>query len=240
MQSDQEISGDEEMASLQRRTLWRLSMLAPLAVAPLCLAAAFVLGASAPFVTLTGCVLFPLLAVAVYTDLRWRIIPNFATYSALLWALGINTIATVASLTGSPELAEKLRTYLGAIGIGSSFLGAVACFTVMYAFYSTRGFGGGDIKIAAAIGALLGWQLGMSVIFWCAVAAAVFGIGSIIKQMGPVTLFCDLVRRMACQLFPGYVTPPQDRLVQLMHTPTPMALFFLIGTTISLLGYTVL
>jgi Flp pilus assembly protein protease CpaA len=222
-----------------RKVLWRCGLLTPAALAVVWLAWTSWAAPSTPG-TLSGCVLVPLLTVCSYTDLRWKIIPNYATYSALFWALGLNTVASVASASFSPALAEKLSTHLGAIGIGPSLLGAVACFAIMYCFYTARGFGGGDIKMAAAIGALLGWQMGMSVLFWCAVTAAVFAFVSIVRQIGPVALIGDAARLVAFWLAPTCFAPPQGRLESLMHTPTPMALFFLIGTTISLQGFAVL
>jgi Flp pilus assembly protein protease CpaA len=222
-----------------RKTLWRVGLLTPAILALGWVPFISLLAPSAPVGNVAGCVLVPLLAVCTYTDLRWKIIPNYATYSALLWALGLNLLASVASLA-SPSFAATLSRHLGAIGIGQSLLGAAVCFAIMFSLYTARGFGGGDIKMAAAVGALLGWQLGMSVLFWCAVTAVVFGIVSIIWQLGPLALFVELARHAAFRLVPTYFQPPTGRLELLMHTPTPMALFFLIGTTVSLLGFSLL
>jgi Flp pilus assembly protein protease CpaA len=237
-----QFTGGEEMKPLlnYRKALWRFALLTPVILAAVWVPAMSFVAPAAPVGSVLSCVLVPLLVVCAYTDLRWKIIPNYATYSALLWALGLNLVATVASRGSSPAFAAKLCAHLGAIGIGSSLLGAAVCFAIMYSFYTARGFGGGDIKLAAAIGALLGWQLGMSVLFWCAVTAAVFGMASIAWKIGPAALIGDTARHLAFRLVPTYFAPPQGRLEQLMHTPTPMALFFLIGTTISLLGFTAL
>jgi Flp pilus assembly protein protease CpaA len=237
-----QFTGDEDMnLSLNhRKALWRFGLLTPAMLAPVWHAWTSLVVPSAPLGNVLSCVLVPLLVVCTYTDLRWKIIPNFATYSSLLWALGLNSVASIAALGLSPAFAEQFSMHLGAIGIGPSLLGAAACFAIMFSFYTARGFGGGDIKLAAAIGALLGWQLGISVLFWCAVTAAVFGIASIARQIGPGALMCDVTRRLAFLLAPTCFAPPPARLEGLLHTPTPMALFFLIGATISLLGFTVL
>jgi len=225
---------------LHRTALWRLAILTPAILGTLTGVGAVLFVPVRFEGDIATCVLIPLLAVCTYTDCRWKIIPNFATYSALLWALTINMVASLSAQGLSPAVAETLGRHLGAIGLGASLLGAATCFAVMYCCYTARGFGGGDLKLAAALGALLGWHVGLSILFWCAVTAALFATASIVWRIGPLRLIGDLVHHVAFRLVPMYVAPPPARLEQLMHTPTPMALFFLIGTVLSLLGFTLL
>ncbi|NLS97903.1 MAG: prepilin peptidase [Planctomycetaceae bacterium] len=224
----------------QRRTLWRIGALTPAVLAPIWIALNWAFDMHTSISNVMACVLAPLLAVSAYTDSRWRIIPNFATYTAIVWALAINGTASVVSQSASPAVSQQIQTQLGAIGIGQSLLGMLACFTIMLVFYNRQGFGGGDLKIAAALGALLGWQLGISILFWCAVSAAAFGLFSIARQIGPITLLSDLVQSLGHLAFRAYFPPTHSRLAQTMHTPIPMGVFFVIGTTVSLMGYTVL
>ena len=224
----------------QRRTLWRIGALTPAVLAPIWIALNWAFDMHTPVSNVMACVLVPLLAVSAYTDSRWRIIPNFATYTAVAWALAINATASVVSLCASPMASQQIRSQLGAIGIGQSLLGLLACFTIMLVFYNRQGFGGGDLKIAAALGALLGWQLGISILFWCAVSAVAFGLFSIVRQIGPITFLSDLLQSLGHLAFRTYFPPSHSRLTRTMHTPIPMGTFFVIGTIVSLMGYTVL
>lgn len=72
------------------------------------------------------------------TDLRWRRIPNWLTYPAAPLAIALHAIAG-----GWPEAKVSLEGF----GI------ALAVFLV---FFLLRGLGGGDLKLAAALGALVG------------------------------------------------------------------------------------
>src|SRR5947209_11249935 len=88
-------------------------------------------------------ILVPLIAaamagVAAYTDLRSRRIPNWLTLSAAVIGLGLNL-----ALGGA---AGGLTAVLG-LGLGLAML---------LPFYLLRAVGAGDVKLLAALGALLG------------------------------------------------------------------------------------
>ena len=72
------------------------------------------------------------------TDLRWRRIPNWLTYPAAPLAIALHAIAG-----GWPEAKVSLE------GFGIAF-------AVFLVFFLLRGLGGGDLKLAAALGALVG------------------------------------------------------------------------------------
>jgi prepilin peptidase CpaA len=91
--------------------------------------------------------------LATVEDLRSRTISNWLCLSGL-----------VAGLTAHTILA-------GWSGLGDSLLGAVIGFSVFLIFYLLGGMGGGDIKLMAAFGAILGkGQIGQA-----AVLAAIVG-----------------------------------------------------------------
>ena len=75
---------------------------------------------------------------AVAEDLWRREISNWTSMAALVGGVGIH-------------LYER-----GAHGIGSVFLSALAGFCVFLAFYLLGGMGGGDVKLMAGFGAVLG------------------------------------------------------------------------------------
>jgi len=79
--------------------------------------------------------------IAVYTDLKWRIIPNKLTFPAI----GIGVIFYIAQ-----------GIYNGDVWtVCSGGIGAFAAFAVGYALWITGGWAGGDVKLFTAYGALL-------------------------------------------------------------------------------------
>jgi len=79
--------------------------------------------------------------VAVYTDLRWRIIPDKINYSLIVFGilyylfLGLYRWDLIFALYGG--------------------LGALLSFIIGYALWLTGGWAGGDVKLFTALGALL-------------------------------------------------------------------------------------
>src|SRR5262249_45056480 len=138
---------------------------------------------AAPFLgTWAGLVLALLVAACACTDLAWRKIPNWATYPALLWAVLLNAFAALApGVAGAPAWPGVDPTLhgagapglLGHVGLGWCLLGAVACFVVMFFIYRLAGGGAGDVKLAAALGALLGLEGGLTALVFTYIAAGV-------------------------------------------------------------------
>lgn len=83
-----------------------------------------------------GCV-----AIANYTDLRDRLIPNRLTYPMIV--LGIGFHLGLGIYRG-----EFFRAFYGVVG-------ASIAFGIGYVLYLTGGWAGGDVKLFTAIGALL-------------------------------------------------------------------------------------
>jgi prepilin peptidase CpaA len=105
-------------------------------------------------------VLVPLLAAAVagvaaWTDLRWRRIPNWLTLGTAILGLAVNV-----ALAGGPG---ALTALLG-LGLGLALL---------LPFYVLRAVGAGDVKLLAALGAVLGPQALVSVALYGAVVGGV-------------------------------------------------------------------
>jgi prepilin peptidase CpaA len=77
-------------------------------------------------------------SVAAAADIRFRRIPNWLTYSAMLFGVGYHTI-----VNGTQGF------FFGAAGL---FLGLA----LLIVFYLAGGMGAGDVKLMGAVGALLG------------------------------------------------------------------------------------
>jgi leader peptidase (prepilin peptidase) / N-methyltransferase len=104
------------------------------------------------------------LAVIVVLDLRIRLIPDVITLPGLVYALSL------AALTDRhPTLAEAA---LGAVVSGGLLL--------LVAIVSRGGVGGGDIKLIAMLGAVLGWRGALIALAVSQVAGAVIGFGVLV------------------------------------------------------------
>lgn len=106
--------------------------------------------------------------VASVEDVRFRQIPNWLCLIAFVGGLVVST------LDG------------GWRGLGSSALGAIAGFAVFYFFFLFFGRGGGDVKLMAGFGAILGAPLALTAVFWSSVlgglVAALVVIGAWIRS----------------------------------------------------------
>jgi prepilin peptidase CpaA len=74
----------------------------------------------------------------------------------------------------------------GLAGVGTSLLGTLFGFGVLFIFYLMGGMGGGDVKLLAAIGAWLGMPLTFVLFLASALAAGVYAIG--------LMLLCGMTR----------------------------------------------
>lgn len=91
-------------------------------------------------------------AIAAATDLRTGEIPNWLTLGTLLLApIAHIIVALMGHANGHGALIEG----------GSSLLGAAACSVVPAVLYRQDAIGGGDVKLLAAMGALLQPRMGL-------------------------------------------------------------------------------
>lgn len=110
---------------------------------------------------MTGMMLAALALTAALFDLRFRRIPNWLTAGG--WITGV---AAQTYLQGWPGAKEAL---LGsALGFG------------VYAFlFSLRAMGGGDVKLMAGFGAILGPSLLLWAALWTAAAGGLFALAGL-------------------------------------------------------------
>lgn len=93
-------------------------------------------------------------AVATFTDLRSRTIPNWLSAGAFLGGLGMRS--ALYGWTGAKE----------------ALIGGAVGFAVFLVFFVLGGMGGGDVKLMAGFGAILGYpQIVMAAILTAIVGA---------------------------------------------------------------------
>ena len=120
-----------------------------------------------PLVALWGFILIALM----WIDLDFQLLPDALTLPGTLIAL-----AAVLPLPGGPH-----HALLGIV-VGSGLLWLLA-----WGYFRVRrveGMGGGDIKLAAMFGALLGWQLTLVTLFLAALAGTVWGAILMARRTG--------------------------------------------------------
>lgn len=109
-----------------------------------------------------------LAAAAGYTDYRWRRIPNWLTVPALLLGIAVNSMAR-----GWP-------------GAKDSLLGAGLGLLILLPFVALRSLGAGDWKLVGALGAFVGPQHLITVLFATLLIAGVMALILVIwrKRLG--------------------------------------------------------
>ncbi len=99
--------------------------------------------------------------VATVEDLIRREIPNWIPVVALTGGIGASAWMS------------------GWSGLGSSLLGVVLGFAVFLVFYLLGGMGGGDVKLMAGLGAVLGASRILEASLWTAALGGLFALGAI-------------------------------------------------------------
>src|SRR5450759_5389946 len=104
-------------------------------------------------------VLLVLLLTAAVFDVLYRRIPNWLTMSGVVLGIAMN------ALIGSPEA-----------GLGFSLIGLAVAFGLYTALYALRAMGAGDVKLMAAVGALVGWERWFGIFFVTALIGGVMAL----------------------------------------------------------------
>lgn len=180
-------------------------------------------------------VLFSLLAVCAVTDAIWRIIPNWATYTATIWAVTVST----ANSWGIPAEAFPEgpffihRSVNLPVSIADCVAGLFACFFIMLVIHSIAKGGAGDVKLATAIGALIGLKSGVLALCYTFILAGIASLVVVTWRLGPFFLVAALTRRIGNALLPLYISPPSTAQSTVLQRPLPLGVFFALGTTAS-------
>jgi len=167
------------------------------------------------------------LLIASWIDTRTRLIPNRLTYPLFIFGISGNLII---SLLGNDTTA-------GAVGIQESLTGASICFGLMLLLFVSNATGGGDLKLATAIGAFLGPQAGLMAIAWCHVLAGAFVLAWLLSQLDLLRLTQNLRHYFFACLVAGRIKPVRCDLSSVGQKRIPMAAFFTLGVVMTVLGY---
>jgi len=113
--------------------------------------------------TASDVILFIVVLTGLVTDLRWRRLPNWLTFPAMIVGIILQTVAS------------GWRGTLDAIG------GVLFAAVLLLPFYH-GGLGAGDLKFVAAIGALKGWRFALSSTLYGAVLGGLVSVIILLRQ----------------------------------------------------------
>ncbi len=136
-------------------------------------------------VTPTAFVIYALVAALIaitFIDLEHKIIPNLISFPGMTLGLLLGIASQYTHAFQSPPITrDALDSLLGFI-VGGGFFHVIGA--VYYLFTKRVGLGGGDIKLMAMTGAILGWESVPTTIFMGSLIGSVVGIGMMVVRGG--------------------------------------------------------
>jgi prepilin peptidase CpaA len=166
---------------------------------------------SAPILYIT--LLAPLAVIIAYYDVRYRRIPNAYVLATLCGGLAINTI------------------FAGMGGALTSLGGCALAFFPLFILHVFGAMGAGDVKLFAAVGAVVGTQMVIPTLLIVVITGGLIAVYSMIRAR-TVRMTMQRVAMILVGLLPGWQMPrfsvPSDR----RHT-IPYGVAIMIGSLIS-------
>ncbi len=121
-------------------------------------------GDSIMLATINQSLLILILILAVYFDITEKRIPNTITFPIIIWGFISSSL------------------YSGLAGFQFSIKGFLCGFAVFFVPFAFRIMGGGDVKLMAAIGTLLGWKMILIILLYTALAGGIIALILAIHQ----------------------------------------------------------
>ena len=177
--------------------------------------------------TIAGLAAIVVLTLAAISDITHQRIYNRLTYSAMLAGL---LLAALGSLL-EPSLS------MTTLSLGESTLGLIGCGLLMLIPYCGSGGGAGDVKLAMAVGSLVGFTPTLQGFCLGYVIAAAYLISRFIGVLAP--------NCWSCWQTAGLRTQPADMMFSIrqdshawatISRPLPLGGFFLLGMAWVALG----
>jgi prepilin peptidase CpaA len=187
----------------------------------------------------TTVLLLGLLAIAAVTDFRRHKIYNWTTYSGILLAWAWNGVGEIVA-KAHPSARRLLAERLGWIGLEQSLYGFLLCGVVLLICYVIFGgqISGGDVKMIAMMGALMGPQRGIEAMLWTFVLGFCIAISILVWRVGPLRLIALSLRRLAglLRLSNRPLQPEEQALLKLPLSLAPGALAAAVIVQFALVG----
>ncbi len=173
-----------------------------------------------------------LLITASYTDMRWQKIYNWSIYPVLAWSA---VIACLHSLGLHMEVGPQRLPVevLGSLGITEFAIGTMGCGFVMLVPYRMAHGGAGDVKLAMALGGLLGFLPALVGIAFGYILAAGYVLAASLVRADLRSLIPTLARMLGHRCVHSGIAPPSPARAAALQQPIPLAGFFAMGVVIS-------
>ncbi len=185
---------------------------------------------------LSTVMLLGLTLVAAATDVLRNKIYNWNTYGGILAGLAMSAAGSLW-LWADGAAKERLGYWLGSPTLYDSSVGLLTCGALMIVcFVIFPGIGGGDVKLMAMMGALLGWEKGLEALLWTFVLGACFSLIVLVWQVGPVTTVSRVVRLMATKMRLSWFIPLSDEERMALKPPIFLAPSALVAAVIVRFG----
>jgi len=153
-----------------------------------------------------------LVITAAVTDAARHRIYNWTTYPGMLAGLALAGLGWLCESV-APGSFREWQDIVGWRPMSDALAGFLVCGLLMVVCFVVFPIGGGDVKLLAMVGAMVGLEKGLEVLLWAFVIGGCAGLIVLIWKMGIVTL----VKR-AAQLALGVLTlgtvlrpPPKEQ-----------------------------
>jgi prepilin peptidase CpaA len=169
---------------------------------------------------------FGVCVAGAWLDVATRRIPNVLTYPAILIGVTLNALAPPALEAVG---ADTVVVWLGASGLRDGLLGFGLCATIGIVSFVARGLGGGDVKLLGAVGAMLGFDAVIAVLFNTLLVAALIGLANWALK-GTLMARTQII---ANNVLIAVVTKRRVNVYPFKATEAPFGLALLIGLTVA-------
>jgi prepilin peptidase CpaA len=135
-------------------------------------------------------------AVAAAWDLRSGQIPNRLTFAAIAAGFVLHVAVVFLSARAPQPLG------VAGLALARAAFGVLVCGLVPYLLFLREGMGGGDVKLLAGVGALLGPVLGLEVELYAFVAMTLFACARLAYDGGLLRVLSNSAALMFNPLLP--------------------------------------
>lgn len=170
---------------------------------------------------------FSTLLISAGFDSATGHIPNPITYTAILLGLSLNSLSPLLS-RAAPQMADR---WLGAAGPMQSLMGFVIFGVFGVVSLLLRGLGGGDMKLLAAVGALLGTSRAADAMLAALAVAVVYAVANLIAGGRLNAAIRFLCVQLLSALFPQAALPAASH----RRRWCPMAIPVFLGLLLSVM-----
>jgi Flp pilus assembly protein protease CpaA len=182
--------------------------------------------------TMHGLLLVLLLSSATVTDLLWRRIYNWTTYTALGWVVLLQLlIPWFKEVEGAMTGPCGSHSLLGMLPWRDSLAGFAVGFAIMFVLYNVFRGGAGDLKLVAVLGALVGVPLIIEMLIYSYILAGLFAACLLVGTAGPGAILAFALGPVG---FAGFGRPASMVVKDCMNRRLPMAPFIASGTLLAL------